>query len=262
MCSCPPGRVACAGQLGGRAYQQAAQGRPGPYRIRTKARQRPTARKRGPSMLLTGPFGGRGHDRARAAAVADLRHRQLGRPSILPGRCSLPAPWPPCRADPGGPGHLLRRHRRRPLPVAGGHRQRRGRRLAGGQAAHARSVLDGLGPRAPCSPESLSCAATGPPGRGSRPPAGRVPPSPGRRRRRARARRARPRGRARAGPARPGAMAGATHRAIDWYVPSPDGRHAACGVSKGGSERSTLHLVETATGRLLDDTSPGRCSPS
>jgi protease II len=51
----------------------------------------------------------------------------------------------------------------------------------------------------------------------------------------------------------PGVMAGAAHRAVDWYVPSPDGRHVACGVSQGGSERSTLHVVEVGTGRLLDD---------
>jgi prolyl oligopeptidase len=59
----------------------------------------------------------------------------------------------------------------------------------------------------------------------------------------------------------PGAMAGAAHSAIDWYVPAPDGRHVACGISEGGSERSTLHVVETATGRLLDDRLGGALSP-
>jgi prolyl oligopeptidase len=52
----------------------------------------------------------------------------------------------------------------------------------------------------------------------------------------------------------PDAVTGADHHAIDWYVPAPDGRHVACGVSQGGSERSTLHVVEAGTGRLLDDT--------
>jgi prolyl oligopeptidase len=59
----------------------------------------------------------------------------------------------------------------------------------------------------------------------------------------------------------PGTLAGATHRAIDWFVPSPDGRHVACGISEGGSERSTLHVVETATGRLLDDRLGGALFP-
>jgi prolyl oligopeptidase len=59
----------------------------------------------------------------------------------------------------------------------------------------------------------------------------------------------------------PGAMAGDAHRAIDWHVPSPDGRHVACGISEGGSEWSTLHVVETATGRLLDDRLGGALFP-
>jgi prolyl oligopeptidase len=59
----------------------------------------------------------------------------------------------------------------------------------------------------------------------------------------------------------PGTMAGATHSAIDWFVPSPDGRHVACGISEGGSEWSTLRVVETATGRLLDDRLGGALFP-
>jgi len=51
----------------------------------------------------------------------------------------------------------------------------------------------------------------------------------------------------------PGTMTGAAHSAIDWYVPSPDGRYVACGISQGGSERSTLHVIEVDTGRLFDD---------
>jgi prolyl oligopeptidase len=37
--------------------------------------------------------------------------------------------------------------------------------------------------------------------------------------------------------------------AIDWYAPSPDGRHVAYGVSKGGSEDSTLRVLAVDTGR-------------
>jgi prolyl oligopeptidase len=41
------------------------------------------------------------------------------------------------------------------------------------------------------------------------------------------------------------------HAAIDYFVPSPDGRYVAVGVSLGGSENSVLHVVETAEGRVL-----------
>jgi prolyl oligopeptidase len=40
--------------------------------------------------------------------------------------------------------------------------------------------------------------------------------------------------------------------AIDWYRPSPDGTLLAYGLSRGGDERSTLHVVEVATGEHLD----------
>jgi prolyl oligopeptidase len=43
------------------------------------------------------------------------------------------------------------------------------------------------------------------------------------------------------------------HAAIDYYVPSPDGKYVAVGVSLGGSENSVLHVVETATGKLLSE---------
>jgi prolyl oligopeptidase len=36
---------------------------------------------------------------------------------------------------------------------------------------------------------------------------------------------------------------GATKAAIDWFVPSPDGRHIAYGVSPGGSEDSVLRVL-------------------
>lgn len=44
--------------------------------------------------------------------------------------------------------------------------------------------------------------------------------------------------------------------AIDWYHPSPDGRLVAYGLSHGGDERSTLHVVEVASGRHLPDRIP------
>ncbi len=52
----------------------------------------------------------------------------------------------------------------------------------------------------------------------------------------------------------PAALAeGGKHAAIDYYVPSPDGKYVAVGVSLGGSENSVLHVVETATGKLLSE---------
>jgi prolyl oligopeptidase len=42
--------------------------------------------------------------------------------------------------------------------------------------------------------------------------------------------------------------------AIDWYYPSPDGALVAFGVSIGGDERSTLHIIDVASGSLLSDT--------
>ena len=49
---------------------------------------------------------------------------------------------------------------------------------------------------------------------------------------------------------------GEEHHAIDWYVPSPDGRYVACGVSPSGSERSTLRVLDADRGVVLDDTIP------
>lgn len=40
---------------------------------------------------------------------------------------------------------------------------------------------------------------------------------------------------------------------LDWYYPSPDARYVAYGLSRGGDEMSTLHVVETATGKALPD---------
>jgi prolyl oligopeptidase len=54
------------------------------------------------------------------------------------------------------------------------------------------------------------------------------------------------------GPARtlyePGAGEGAM--VIDGWTPSPDGRHVALQLSKRGTERSIIHVIETATGKM------------
>jgi prolyl oligopeptidase len=42
--------------------------------------------------------------------------------------------------------------------------------------------------------------------------------------------------------------------ALDWWIPSEDGKYVAYGTSPSGSEMSTLHVIETATGKLLADT--------
>ncbi len=42
--------------------------------------------------------------------------------------------------------------------------------------------------------------------------------------------------------------------ALDWYQPSENGKYVAYGTSPGGSEMSTLHIIETKTGTLLPDT--------
>lgn len=41
--------------------------------------------------------------------------------------------------------------------------------------------------------------------------------------------------------------------ALDWWAPSDDGKYVAYGTSPGGSEESTLRIVETASGRVLPD---------
>jgi prolyl oligopeptidase len=42
--------------------------------------------------------------------------------------------------------------------------------------------------------------------------------------------------------------------ALDWFQPSDNGRYVAYGTSAGGSEVSTLHIIETRTGTILPDT--------
>jgi len=44
--------------------------------------------------------------------------------------------------------------------------------------------------------------------------------------------------------------------AIDWYVPSHDGRLVAVSLSENGSEIGDVHVYETATGRKLPDVIP------
>ncbi len=41
--------------------------------------------------------------------------------------------------------------------------------------------------------------------------------------------------------------------AIDWFMPSCDGKYVAISISQGGSEDGTLHVYETATGRASPD---------
>jgi prolyl oligopeptidase len=54
----------------------------------------------------------------------------------------------------------------------------------------------------------------------------------------------------------PHALTGDPTAALDWYAPSVDGRLVAFGTSTGGDERSTLGLVDVATGWHLADTIP------
>ena len=42
--------------------------------------------------------------------------------------------------------------------------------------------------------------------------------------------------------------------ALDWFEPSYNGKYVAYGTSAGGSEVSTLHVIETKTGTILPDT--------
>jgi prolyl oligopeptidase len=43
---------------------------------------------------------------------------------------------------------------------------------------------------------------------------------------------------------------------LDWWYPSPDGRQVAYGLSRGGTEMSTLHVIDVVTGRALPDVIP------
>jgi prolyl oligopeptidase len=52
----------------------------------------------------------------------------------------------------------------------------------------------------------------------------------------------------------PNAMSADATIALDWWFPSDDGKYVAYGLSPSGSEESTLHVIETATGKVLPDT--------
>jgi prolyl oligopeptidase len=54
----------------------------------------------------------------------------------------------------------------------------------------------------------------------------------------------------------PAALLGDTTATIDWYEPDPDGRLVAVGLSTGGSEQSTLRLLDVGAGALLPDAIP------
>ena len=54
----------------------------------------------------------------------------------------------------------------------------------------------------------------------------------------------------------PADASGEITSAIDWYQPSPDGALIAFGTSVGGDERSTLRILDVATGALLPDALP------
>jgi prolyl oligopeptidase len=54
----------------------------------------------------------------------------------------------------------------------------------------------------------------------------------------------------------PHRLTGDATAAIDWFHPSPDGRMLAYGISTGGDERSTLHVLDVASGEHLPDRIP------
>ncbi len=47
-----------------------------------------------------------------------------------------------------------------------------------------------------------------------------------------------------------------THYALDWYEPSWDGKTIAYGLSAGGSEASTLHVMDVASGKVGEERIP------
>ena len=55
----------------------------------------------------------------------------------------------------------------------------------------------------------------------------------------------------------PAALTGREHSYLDWFVPSPDGRYVACGISQGGSESSTLRVLDADSAQMLPDAIPG-----
>ncbi|HEY0804619.1 MAG TPA: prolyl oligopeptidase family serine peptidase [Pseudonocardiaceae bacterium] len=51
----------------------------------------------------------------------------------------------------------------------------------------------------------------------------------------------------------PAELSGDEHSHLDWYVPCPDGSRVVVGISRGGSENSTLRMLDVATGALSAD---------
>ncbi|MBI2704283.1 MAG: S9 family peptidase [Actinobacteria bacterium] len=54
----------------------------------------------------------------------------------------------------------------------------------------------------------------------------------------------------------PHKLTGDPTTAIDWYSPSPGGHLVAYGISRGGDEQSTLHIIEVDSGRVLREKIP------
>jgi prolyl oligopeptidase len=54
----------------------------------------------------------------------------------------------------------------------------------------------------------------------------------------------------------PNALDATGSTAIDWFVPSPDGKLVAVSLSKGGSEDGTLHVFDTSTGARVGELIP------
>ncbi|RYF90345.1 MAG: S9 family peptidase, partial [Caulobacteraceae bacterium] len=46
------------------------------------------------------------------------------------------------------------------------------------------------------------------------------------------------------------------HISLDWWKASDDGKHLVYGISKAGSEDSVIHVMETATGKVLPERIP------
>ncbi|HEX3589613.1 MAG TPA: prolyl oligopeptidase family serine peptidase [Pseudonocardiaceae bacterium] len=54
----------------------------------------------------------------------------------------------------------------------------------------------------------------------------------------------------------PATLPGGARSNLDWFAPSHDGKHVACGISTGGAEIGTLRVLDVATGELSDDGAP------
>src|SRR5258708_5860358 len=50
----------------------------------------------------------------------------------------------------------------------------------------------------------------------------------------------------------PNTIQGNAQTSLDWYAPSSNGQYVAYGISQGGSEESTLDVLEGETGTTLD----------